>query len=66
MKPRRRFATGKKIYDNPEAAKESLFNEIITEVSTNCTNEHEKLKELESENDQLVKYIEKRKAGHSS
>lgn len=46
-------------HDNLEKEKEALFDEIMSEVLANCNDEQEKLKELQKENDQLVKYIEK-------
>lgn len=48
-----------KKHDNLEKEKEALFDEIMSEVLANRNDEQKKLKELQKENDQLVKYIEK-------
>ena len=51
MKPRRRFATREKKPDNLEEEKEALFDEIMSEVQANRTDEQEKLNELQKGND---------------
>ena len=49
----------RKKHDNLEKEKETLFDEIISELLANHNDEQEKLKELQKENDQLVNYIER-------
>ena len=52
MKPRRRFATREKNMTNYlEEEKDALFDEIMSEVQANRTDEQEKLNELQKGND---------------
>ena len=45
-------------YENLEKEKEDDYNEMLEEVTNKFVNEQKKVKELEKENEQLVKYIE--------
>ena len=48
----------RKKYENLEQEKEKLVEEMLSEIENNNVEEQEKTKELEKENQQLIKYID--------